>query len=222
MTCACSAQADKDAKARWAAAYTSQCSREIANNESLARYGAGFCTCVAEKYVATFSAVQLPLTLVSKPLREAGQAITSECALIASMQEEYNRLTAALSAHSDLAVTSYLTRDFIDTDIRGRDENAQQMLASIKSRPKGAIEMTMVLSVHTSGNRMAVGRKTLQSAETVAGGKRRTVESLTFFRDTWIDSDGTWLLERSKADTIETYVDGRRVSRSKSAGGFGR
>lgn len=112
--------------------------------------------------------------------------------------------------------------DFVDTDMRGRDENTRQMLFKIDSRHKGGIEITAVVSVHTSGNRMVVGRKTLESAEAVAAGKRRTVGTLTFFRDTWIDSDGAWLLSRSRAEAIETYVNGRRVSHTKSAGGSGR
>lgn len=218
LTCACSGQAEKDAKARWAAAYTSQCSK-AASDAGLARNGSTFCMCVAERYVRTFSAVQLPLTLISKPLKDAGVAITHECALIVSMQEEYNRLMAALSAHNDLAVTAYLAPDFIGTSIRGRDENARQMLRRIDSRPKGGFEITTVLSVRMSGKRIIVDRKSLEGTETIAGGKRRAVETLSSFSDTWIDSDGAWLLQRSRAERIDTYVDGRRVSQLKSASG---
>jgi hypothetical protein len=135
LTCACSGQAEKIAKARWAAAYTAQCNKAVASEAGLARYGSTFCTCVAERTVRTFSAIQLPLMPVSKPLREAGDAITAECALIASMQEEYNRLMAALRAHNDLAATAYLSPDFVSTDLRGRAENARQMLFRMDSRP---------------------------------------------------------------------------------------
>lgn len=198
LTCACSTQADKGAKARWAAAYTSQCSEAAASDASMARYGPTFCTCVAEGYVRTFSAVQLPLTLISKPLRDAGKAITSECALIASMQEEYDRFLAAISAHNDLAVTAYLAPGFIGTDVRGRKENTRQMLSRIDSRSKVGFEMMTILSARTIGRRMIVGRKSLEGTETIAGGKRRAVKTLSFFSDTWIDIDGTWLLQRSR------------------------
>jgi hypothetical protein len=212
LTCGCSAQADTSAKARWALSYTSECYKAIANDANLASYASTFCTCVAEKYDRTFSAVQLPLTLVSKPLRDAGKAITSECALISSMQGEYDRLMAALRPHNDLAVTAYLAPDFIGTDVRGRDENTRQLLLRIDSRPRVGFEMTTVLSAHASGKRIFVNRKSLEGAETTSGGKSRAVETFSLFNDTWIDSDGTWLLQRSRTKRIETYVDGKRVS----------
>jgi hypothetical protein len=216
LTCACSDQTEKDVKARWAAAYTLQCNKAVASNASVAQYGSRFCACVAEKTVRTFSAVQLPLMLISKPLKDAAKELTSECALIASMQEEYNRLMAALRANNDLAVTAYLAPDFIGTDVRGRHENTRQMLFRIDSRRHSGFEMTAVLSARTSGKRIIVDRKSLESTETIAGGKRRAVETLSFFSDTWIDSDGAWLLQRSRTDRIDTYVDGRRVSQLKS------
>jgi Domain of unknown function (DUF4440) len=213
---ACSREADAEAKARWAVAYTSQCTKAT-SDANLASYGPAFCTCVAERYVAKFSAVQLPLTLVSKPLKDAAKAITGECALIASMQEEYNRLTAALRAHNELALTAYLTPDFVSTDVRGRSENAEQMLSRIGSRPKARIQTTTVLSVREVGKLFSVRRKSLEAVEAIDGGKRRTLATRTFFSDTWIDSDGAWLLRRSRVDSIETYVDGRSVSKLTSA-----
>jgi len=199
--------------ARWTAAYTSQCLKAVANDASLAGYGPTFCTCVAKRYAAKFSAVQIPLMLVSKPLKDAGSAITTECALIASIEEEYTRLMAALSAHSDLAVTAYLAPSFVSTDLRGRNENTQQMLSRMKSRPRAALQITTVLSAHAIGDRMTVSRKSLEAAEPTGRDKRQTLETLTFFSDTWINDDGTWLLERSRVVGVDTFVDGRLTSK---------
>lgn len=217
LTCACSAQGEKDIKARWVVGYTSRCNK-LASDSGMARYGPTFCTCVAERDVRTFSAVQLPLTLISKPLMDAAQAIASECALIATLQEQYNRLLAALSAHNELAATTYLAPDFIGTDVRGRDENTRQMLSRMNIRIKGGFETTTVLSARRIGKRIIADRRSLDRTETITGGKMRAIETLSFFRDTWIvASHGAWLLERSRADRIDTYVDGRRVLQLKSA-----
>jgi hypothetical protein len=132
--------------------------------------------------------------------------------MIASMQEEYNRLMAVIGARSELAVTAYLTPHFVSTDLRGRNEDVRQMLSRIDSEPKNRLAMTTVLSVRTMGEHFTVGRKTLESTELSTSGKGRFAETLTFFTDTWVDSNGTWLLERSKADRVERYVDGRLVS----------
>jgi hypothetical protein len=216
-TSACSGQAEKNAKARWAASYVSQCNKVAAADASLARYGSRFCACIAERYVRTFSAVQIPLVPFSKPLRDAKDAIMSECGLIVPMQDEYDRLMAAVSAHSKLAVTAYLTADFIGIDVRGHDEHARQMLSRLGSGQPGGAEITTVLSARTNGKHMIVERKSLESTQATAPREQRAVE--TFFSDTWIDSDGAWLLQRSRVDRIDTYVNGIRVSHLKSTSG---
>ena len=218
LTSGCSDEADRKAMARWAAAYTSQCEKAIANDPSLAGDGPSFCTCVATRYAAKFRAVQLPLMFVSKPLHDAGSAMTTECALIASIEDEYYRLRESLSAHNDLAATAYLAPDFVGTDVRGRDEDAKQMLYRMKSYRKDAAQITTVLSAREIGKRMAVGRKVLEVTKVTVGRKSQTLETLTFFSDTWIDSDGTWLLQRSRVDRIDTYVDGRLASKVTSTG----
>lgn len=215
LTFGCSSQAEKDTKARWAASYTSQCNKAVANQGGLARYSFTFCSCVAERTVRTFSAIQLFLAPISKPLRDAGNAITHECSLIASMQEEYNRLIAAARAHNDLAVTAYLTPDFVGTDASGRSKNARQMLSGIDSRANGGFEITTVRSARTSGKRILVDLKSLKGTETIVGGKTRVIETNSFFSDTWIDSDGAWLLQRSRLYKLDTYVDGTRVSQRR-------
>jgi hypothetical protein len=128
------------------------------------------------------------------------------------MQEEYSRFMAAVAAHSDLAATACLTPDFVATDVKGRHENANQMLARLYSRPKNGIELSTVQSAHAVGTRINIGR-TLETIDTTLGRKWRPVATLTFFSDTWVDSDGAWLLERSKVDRIEKLTNGGRVLR---------
>lgn len=65
---------------------------------------------------------------------------------------------------------------------------------------------------------MTVGGKVLEVTKATVGGKRQTLQRLTFFSDTWIDSDGTWLLQRSRVDRVDTYVDGRLASKVTSTG----
>jgi hypothetical protein len=214
LTSACTAQADRDAKARMAASYTAQCNEAAARSPNLTRLASRYCSCVANGYVTTFSAVQIPLIPFSKPLRDAAEAITRQCGLIAMAQEEYNRVTAALRARSNLAVTAYLTPDFVSIDLSGRKENARQLLSRIESRPNAGVKATAVLSVEATGKRMIVKRTSVD----VTDRKGQALETQTFFTDTWIDTDGTWLLRRSKADRMDSYVDGRHVSQSSSRG----
>jgi hypothetical protein len=144
----------------------------------------------------------------------------NECGLIASMQEEYNRLLAAMDARSDLAIAAYLTPRFIATDVRGREETARQMVTRIDSRGKGASEFTTVLSARSNGKSITVQRKSLERSETTVAGEKRAVETHTLLSDTWIDSDGALLLQRSMVDRVDTYVNGTHVSELKSATGM--
>jgi hypothetical protein len=125
------------------------------------------------------------------------------------MQEEYSRFMAAVAAHSDLAATAYLTPGFVSTDVKGRHENAKQMLARLYSRPKAGIEISTIQPAHTVGTRINIGRP-LETIDTAVDGKRRSVATLTFFSDTWVDRDGAWLLERSRVDK---YTDRGHISR---------
>ena len=114
--------------------------------------------------------------------------------------------------HNDLAAAAYLASDFVGTDLRGHDENVRQMLYRMKSSQKDAAQIVTVLSAREIGKRMLVGCKVLNIARATSGGKRRTLETLTFFNDTWIDNDGTWFLQRSRVERIDTYTDGRLTS----------
>jgi hypothetical protein len=216
MSCGCSVQSNADIKSKWAATYRTRCARAIEANPGIAAYGETYCGCVSEKYLATFSGIQLVILPLSKPLNDAGRAIRRECSLVATSQGEYNQFLRSVNARSGLAITAYLTPDFTATDVRGHKENTERWLAGLNARPAGDDEVDIVRSVETMPRRKTVRVEMSYDADKSVGGTNESVETRSFLTDTCIDGDGTPLLARSNTTMVETYVDGKLVSRVKT------
>jgi hypothetical protein len=213
MSCACSARQNARMKSNWAAAYSKRCSTYIAANPGAAGYGETYCGCVSEKYLATFSGIQLSLIDLSKPLRDAARAIRRQCSLVASTQGDYNQFLTSVNARSDLAITAYLTPDFTATDVRNRRENTERWLARLNARPAGDDEIAIVRSVEATLKRKTVHLQLSYETDKPVRGTTESIETRSFLTDTWVDGDGTPLLARSNTTKIETYIDGKLVSR---------
>lgn len=213
MSCGCSARSDARIKSNWAATYGTRCGAAIKANPGNAAHLETFCGCVSKKYLATFSGIQLAILPFARPLEYAARAIRRECSLVATAQGEYNQFLVSVNARSDLAITAYLTPDFTSTDVHGRSENTERWLARLNARPAGTDDVVIVRSVDLTPKRKTVRLELSYDTNKSVRGTNEPVETRSFVTDTWVDGDGTLLLARSSTTMVETYLDGRLVSR---------
>jgi hypothetical protein len=216
MSCGCTVESNARIKSNWAAAFRTQCARDVEATPGLAVYGETYCGCVADKYLATFSGIQLAIVSLSKPLHDAGRAIRRQCSRIAITQGEYKQFLRSVNARSDLAITAYVTPDFSATDVHGHSEDTERWLAGLNARPSGDDDVAVVRAVDVTPKRKTVRLELSYDTEKAVRGTNETVETRSFLSDTWVDGDGTPLLKHSTTTMVETYVDGKLASRVKS------
>jgi hypothetical protein len=212
----CSVKDDERAKAGWAAAYKTYCYRGMASAK-MGEYGTTFCKCEADRYVATFSAVQLGLIYIPGTLREAGHAITKACGFIAAAQIRYDRMMTAINARDGTGAVAYLAPNFVSVQLWGHREDANQMLSRMLARPKDVFEATMIRSASQTGNSITVDRSTFEGWPEVVNGKRERHSTYTTFEDTWVVGAASMLLERSVTKSVDAYSDGKLVAHLKAS-----
>jgi hypothetical protein len=216
MSCGCTVESNARIKSNWAAAFRTRCGAAIEADPANAVHLETYCGCVSEKYLATFSGIQLSILSLSKPLNDAARAIRRRCSLIATTQGEYNQFLQSVNARSNLATTAYVTPDFSATDVHGHSEDTERWLARLNARPSGDDVVAVVRAVDVTPKRKTVRLELSYDTEKAVRGTNETVETRSFLSDTWVDRDGTLLLERSTTTMVETYVDGKLASRVKS------
>ncbi|HEY3675946.1 MAG TPA: hypothetical protein VGK84_08110 [Candidatus Tumulicola sp.] len=212
----CSVKDDEAAKARWAASYKYSCLKN-ATAAHLDEYGTTYCRCEAEKYVATFSAVQLALMYIPGTLHEAGRAIDKQCGIIAAAQIRYDRMMTAIGARNGYAAIGYLARNFVSVQLWGRTENANQMVTRMVSLPKDVFEATIIHSAREAGKTITVDRSTFEGWPEIVNGKKERHSIYTTFEDTWIVGAGTMLLQRSATKSVDAYTNGKLVASLKAS-----
>jgi hypothetical protein len=202
---------DEPFKERYLASMQSQClGRLFASRDSI---GPSYCNCKADRFRAAFSPVELALISLSATVRAQARNITRNCAAVAMMEGSYDSLMRAIQRKSTLAATAYLTPNFVSTDIQGRRRNADEMLADLYAHSGAVSATTTVDAVRESGRRVTVDRTTRELGENMRSGRSHHSVIATTFVDTWLDADGALLLDKSQERNVNSYVDGKLVSR---------
>jgi hypothetical protein len=175
--------------------------------------GPSYCNCKADRFRAAFSPVELALISLSATVRAQARNITKNCAAVAMMEGSYDSLMRAIQRKSTLAATAYLTPNFASTDIQGRRRNADEMLAELYAHSGAVSATTTVDAVRESGRRVTVDRTTREPGQIIHNGRSHHSVTATAFVDTWIDADGALLLDKSQERSVDSYLDGKLISR---------
>ncbi len=131
------------------------------------------------------------------------------------LQDRYKTLHAAMVADDRRLLGAVLASDYVGIDVSGHHSDGKELLNDATAMPidPHALVSTTISSVREDGGAAIVRvRLDIKSTEPNCGGINERVEYVTFSTDTWINANGTWLLQKSQIERLEYYVNGRQVA----------
>lgn len=120
-----------------------------------------------------------------------------------------------MGARDAMAVASLLAPSFVSIDVSGQSEDASQMIQEVAGLPKDPLKVstTTLLSVKPVGNTAVVEQRyDMKTTKAAPDGAKRNIELITLSTDTWVNSNGEWLMQKTETEQLDYYVDGRRVA----------
>ena len=136
--------------------------------------------------------------------------------LRAVLQDRYGAMKAAMSARDDKLVSSLLMPDFVSIDVTGQSMGANQMIQETDALPKdpNKTSTTTILSIKRAENDAIVSQRyDMKTVKIAADGSKHDVELITISTDTWVKSNGSWLLQRTETNQLDYYANGQLVTR---------
>lgn len=134
--------------------------------------------------------------------------------LKAVLQARYDVMREAMTTHDDAALKGILARDFTSIDILGKSESAAQMLSEVKSLKvdPNRVSSTQIVSLSESGDHVMIEQRyEMMKPVFDADGSAHQFSMSALSTDTWIQSDGTWLLVQTDTHEISVFRDGKLV-----------
>lgn len=89
------------------------------------------------------------------------------------------------------------------------------MIQEVAGLPKDPLKVstTTLLSVKPVGNTAVVEQRyDMKTTKTAPDGAKRNIELITLSTDTWVNSNGEWLMQKTETEQLDYYVDGQRVA----------
>jgi hypothetical protein len=128
----------------------------------------------------------------------------------------YAAMKSAMAHRDPKAIASLLTPDFVSEDVAGKTKTGEQMINEVCILPKdpNKTSTTTVLSAEVIGEIATVTQQyhmtttRMMSNTTVM----QAVELDTASTDTWVKSEGVWLLRRTETNQIDYKIDGTIVA----------
>lgn len=145
----------------------------------------------------------------------AAATATANTSLQTTLQARYAAMKVAMGMRDSKAVASLLAPSFVSIDVSGQSENASQMIQEVGALPKDPLKVstTTLLSVKPIGNTAVVEQRyDMKTTKTAPDGTKRNIELITLSTDTWVNSNGTWLMQKTETEQLDYYVDGQRVA----------
>jgi hypothetical protein len=139
-------------------------------------------------------------------------ARAEDSALRGILEKRYAAMKAAMADRNATAVSSLLASDFVSVDISGQSENATQMVQEVFTLPNDPLKVsdTTLLSVKASNNTAVVSQRyDMKTTKTAQDGSKRDIELITVSTDTWINSNGIWLIQKTVTDQLDYSVNGQ-------------
>lgn len=154
------------------------------------------------------------LILCSLFLAAAASASAGD-SLQSALQSRYAAMKVAMGARDSKAVAALLAPSFVSIDISGQSEGAPQMIQEVAALPKDPLNVstTTLLSVKPVGNTAVVEQRyDMKTTKTEPDGTKRNIELITLSTDTWVNANGTWLMQKTQTHQLDYYVNGQRVA----------
>jgi hypothetical protein len=139
-------------------------------------------------------------------------ALAEDSALRGILEKRYAAMKAAMADRNATAVSSLLAPDFVSVDISGQSENATQMIQEVSTVPNDPLKVsdTTLLSIKASDNTAVVSQRyDMKTTKTAPDGSKRNIELITMSTDTWIKSNGIWLIQKTVTDQLDYSVNGQ-------------
>lgn len=135
----------------------------------------------------------------------------------AAFEARYTEMRTAMLAKDRAGTEKLLTADYQSTDIRGEVHNRADVLDRLAQLPPemaNAKPETKVLSVTVSGATAAVdSQMTMQMKRPGEDGEDMTLDIAVVSSDTWVQTGGVWLLQKSVQKELTVSKDGEIVFR---------
>jgi len=145
-------------------------------------------------------------------------AATTACAdepnLHQSFNEKYAAMKSAMAARDGRAMAALLAPDFVSTDVSGHTGTGAQMIDEVKQLPLDPNKMsqTTINSIDVSGDTALVNQTyDMHTQKAGAGATLQNVELISVSNDTWINSNGKWLLQSTTTEKVDYFINGRSV-----------
>jgi hypothetical protein len=130
------------------------------------------------------------------------------------LEGRYAVMRSAMANRDANEFATVLAPDFVSVDVSGNKRTHYEMVESVKSLPvdPNKVSDTTLLSVETSGDKAVVKQRyNMKTAKMASDGSKHDIALTTLSTDVWILTTGTWLLQRTVTDQVDTVVDGRSV-----------
>jgi hypothetical protein len=137
---------------------------------------------------------------------------TANEADVKQFQILYDELHIGMNQRDREKVLSFLSPDFVSTELSGKTQNAEQMVDELEALPKSSNQKerkTIVLNATKVGALCEV-EQAFHSVKvnTDSAGANTTIEFNAKSHDTWILTTGKWLMKSTRTDELEMKKDG--------------
>jgi ketosteroid isomerase-like protein len=134
--------------------------------------------------------------------------------LRAILEGRYAAMKSAMANRDANEIAAVLAPDFVSVDVSGNKRTHEEMIESVKALPvdPNKVSNTTLLSIETSGDKAVVKQRyDMKTVKMAADGSKHDFALTTLSTDLWILTTGTWLLQRTATDQVDSVVDGRSI-----------
>ncbi len=124
----------------------------------------------------------------------------------------YASMKSAMADRDGKAVSLLLAPDFTSIDVSGQSTNATQMIQELNTLPKDPLKIsnTKLLSIKVSDKIALIDQRyEMKSKKIGPDSSKRDIELVTVSTDTWINSNGVWLVQRTMTNQVDYFVNGQ-------------
>jgi hypothetical protein len=142
----------------------------------------------------------------------ATSAYADDAALKTTLQGRYAAMKSAMASHDATAIGALLAPNFTSVDVSGAVENGADMVREVLLLPKdpSKTSVTTILSVTSSGTTANVRQRyDMKKVKQAADGTKQNIELVTVSDDTWIQSGGKWLIQRTATKQMDYFINGQ-------------
>jgi len=172
---------------------------------------------------ALLTAVSVVVVLLTSPGRGWAEPALTPDSVKKALETRYAALKPAMAERDRSAMAALMTADFVSEDVSGKTTTFDQMVLELAQVPKDPSRSsdTTVLAVKLTGDTATVRQRYHMSSTKLGpdAATKQAIEMDTLSTDTWVQTNGVWLMKRTVTEEVNYRVDGRLVvHRERSTG----